>query len=455
MTIATSQFALDSTAQLYLGFFGRAPDAAGLYYWSQQIDMGVSPLEVAKGFAQSAEFEKKYANLSAKEKVTLAYQNILERSPDEGGLQFWASKLDAGTPIGDVIWSLVHSAFSQDGSADALLVQGKVRTALDLMIPTVLDTPSSVWSSQSGYGVINVSAALASILGIQIEEGAQFQSSIEQWPIPVLGFPDAWSAGFAGKGVVVAVIDTGLDLNNNALTHSVHPASWNFVANNANIQDDHGHGTAIASIITSKPNEQNPNALLGGAPDAELMVLKAMDASGRGSNANLVKAIDHALQYGADVINLSLGSGIFDLNTFKALERAADQGVIVTMAAGNNAASDPQNPAFYTKGFDTNLIVGSVYQDLDGSLLWAPSSNRAGSEEAFNYVNAPGIKVLAYGLNGAIQSWSGTSFATPYVTAAIADLLSTQSGLNPDLIVNALVNTSIELMGHPQTMHFA
>ena len=455
MTFATTQYALESVTQLYLGFFDRVPDAAGLKYWSGQIQGGLTPLEVAGGFAKSEEFIKTYGKLTAKEKVTLAYQNILERNPDQGGLNFWSQKLESGSSMGEVVWRIVNSAFTQQGDADSALVQGKVSQALKLMSPTLIDTPLSDWSPISGYGVINVNAALSSILGIQIQEGAKFKTGVEQWPISALEFSDAWSLGYTGKGVVVAVIDTGLDLKNDVLTHSIHPASWNFVANNANIQDDNGHGTAIASIITSRPNEKNPNALVGGAFDAELMVLKAMDASGRGSNANLVKAIDHAVKHGADVINLSLGSGAFDAATLKALERASDLGVIVTLAAGNASANNPQYPAFYTKGMETAITVGSVYQDPDGSLLWAPSSNRAGDEQAFNYVNAPGVKVLAYGLNGAIQSWTGTSFATPYVTAAIADLLSVNSGLDSEYIVNALVNTSIELIGSQQATYFA
>ena len=454
MSIAR-QFALETVAQLYLGVFGRAPDAGGLQYWSNQIAKGQSPLEVAAGFAQSTEFIEKYQNLTAQEKVILAYENILERAPDPGGLNYWAQMLELGTPIGEIVWRIVNAAFTQNGSQDALLVQGKVAHALALASPTILDIPTSTWSSVSGYGVVNVSAALSSILGIQVEEGMEFEMSVDQWPIPVIGLPEVWSAGFTGKGVVVAVVDTGIDLTNSALTHSIHPASWNFVLENSNIQDDHGHGTAIASIITSKPNEENPNALIGGSFDAELMVLKVMDASGRGSNENLAKAIDHAVLHGADVINLSLGSGIFDSVTLDALVRAADLGVIITMASGNIAASKPQYPALYSKEMDTGITVGSVYQDVDGLLAWAPSSNRAGDEDPFNYINAPGVKVLAYGLNGTIQSWSGTSFATPYVSAAIANLLSANSGLSAEYIVNALVNTSVELIGAQQDLYFA
>ncbi|NDH69762.1 MAG: DUF4214 domain-containing protein, partial [Gammaproteobacteria bacterium] len=65
------------------------------------------------GFAKSTEFVKKYGHLSASEQVQLAYQNILARPADPGGAQYWTEQLQSGTPIGDIVWSLVHSAYSQ------------------------------------------------------------------------------------------------------------------------------------------------------------------------------------------------------------------------------------------------------------------------------------------------------------------------------------------------------
>ena len=446
MPTPISQFAQESAAELYIGFFGRTPDAAGLYYWSNEISKGLSPLEVAKGFAKSTEFAQKYGDLTAAAQVNLAYQNILERAPDATGAQYWTSKLQGGTPIGDIVWNLVHSAFTQQGTADAMLVQGKVNSAVNLMSPVVADIPMSTWSSSSGYGVINVSAALSSILGLEIEPGAKFKTSVEQWSTKVTQFSDAWAAGYTGKGVTVAVIDTGIDLTNTALTHDISTLSWNFVANNANVQDDNGHGTAVATAITSRPTAGNANALVGGAYDAELMVLKAMDANGKGTQANLVAAINYAVANGADVINLSL-AGTNDAAILAALNNASAKGVIVCMAAGNTGASAPQYPAAYAKASNTVIAVGSAMQNTDGSVAWASSTNSAGTLEPYNYVLAPGSKVLAYGLNNVVKSWSGTSFATPYVTAAVADLLSVNSGLGAEQIVNALVNTSVDLIG--------
>jgi subtilisin family serine protease len=442
-----SQFAFHSATELYLGFFGRAPDAAGLYYWSNQISQGTSPIDVAKGFANSAEFIQKYGSLDAGAKIDLAYQNILDRLPDGGGHEYWTQRLESGTPIGDIIWSLVDTAFKQQGTVDGLLVQSKVANASTIFAPAILDTPLSTWNTSAGYGVINVASALSSVLGLTVKQGASFNSSIEQWPITVGHFPDAWAAGATGKGVVVAVIDTGIDLNNSAINHDISPWSWNFVSNNANVQDDNGHGSAVISQINSRPSATNTKALYGGAYDSEVMVLKALGADGQGTQKNLVAAINYAVEHGAKVINLSIGGNFNDAATLAALTNAADRGVIVCMAAGNSSATAPQYPAQYAKQLNTTIAVGSVAQNADGSVTWASSTNIAGSTVPYNYIDAPGAKILAYDLNGAIKNWTGTSFATPYVSAAAANLLSVNSGLGGEQIVNALVNTAVELVG--------
>ena len=447
MQTLKSQFAIDSAAQLYLGFFGRAPDTAGLAYWSSEIDRGATPVQVALGFAESAEFEATYGSLTAAQQVDLAYRNILERAPDQGGARYWTSQLQSGTPIGEIIWSLVNSAFVQQGTADAILIQEKIAAAQFFMTPVLLDQAVSPWSIKTGYGHIDLTAALSAALGSPISEGMEFKTSIEQWSTPVVGFQDAWAAGFTGKGVVIASIDSGLDLNNVALTQNLSQWNWNFVGNNANVQDDLGHGTAIASQMIARPLDPESPGLVGGAFDAELMVLKVVDSMGNGTQANLIAAINHAVKHGADVINISLGGGTVDANMLKALTNAADNGVIVTLAAGNSGASMPQLPARYAQITSNTIAVGSSALNADGSLMAATNTNGAGSASPFNYVLAPGSKVMAYGLNEVIQSWSGSSFATPYVSAAIANLLSANTGLGANQIVDALVNTSVNLVG--------
>ena len=448
MQTLRSQFAIDSAAQLYLGFFGRAPDTAGLAYWSSEIDRGTTPVQVATGFAKSAEFSAMYGPLSASKQIDLAYRNILERAPDPGGAAYWTTQLESGTPIGEIIWKLVNSAFNQTGNPDATLIQSKVAAAQAISAPVVLDKPVSEWSIKTGYGHIDLTAAMSAALGSPISEGMEFETSIEQWATPVIGFADSWAAGYTGKGVVIASIDSGVDLSNAALTQNLSQWSWNFVSNNNNIQDDHGHGTAIASQMIARPIDPLQPGLIGGAFDAELMVLKVVDAKGNGTEANLIAAINHAVKHGADVINISLGGGGVDVNMLKALSNAADNGVIVTLAAGHSSAGMPQFPARYAQEISSTIAVGSTSQGADGSISLLTTSNAAGTVTPYNFVLAPGAKIMAYGLNETIQSWSGTSFAAPFVSAAVANLLSANTGLAAHQIVDALVNTSIQLVGN-------
>jgi len=443
----TTQFAEDNVTELYLGFFGRAPDTAGLSYWATQIANGASPVDVAKGFAQSTEFIAQYSNLSAGAQITQIYQDILNRAPDISGAQYWTSQLNSGTPIGEIVWDLVNASFNQQGTPDGLLVQGKISAAEVLASPVVLNISTTAWSPINGFGEVNLASALSAALNLPLPQGTSIKTSAGEWQIGATHFQDAWAAGYTGKGVVIAEIDTGIDLNNAALTHNLSSASWNFVNNTANVQDDNGHGTAVASEMIAV-SASATGGMVGGAYDAQLMVLKAMDASGNGTQANLINAINYAVAHGANIINLSLGGATASPAELTALSNAASHGVIVCMASGNTGASAPQYPATYAQSASTTIAVGSSAQNLGvNSLSFTSNTNQAGSSSSYNFVNAPGTHVLAYGLNGVLETWSGTSFATPLVAAAAADILSAHTGLTAEQVVQAIVNTTVSLVG--------
>jgi len=142
-----------------------------------------------------------------------------------------------------------------------------------------------------------------------------------------------------------------------------------------------------------------------------------------------------------------LGGGGLDANMLRALNNAADNGVIITIAAGHTSAGMPQYPAIYAQSTSNTIAVGSSAQNADGSISLLTTTNAAGTTMPYNFVLAPGAKIMAYGLNDTVQSWSGTSFAAPFVSAAVANLLSANTGLAANQIVDALVNTSIQLVG--------
>ena len=117
----------DQVTELYLGFFGRAPDAAGFGYWTEKLANGTATVEgIANGFSNTPEFVANYGGLTPVQQVTKIYLNVLNRAPDAGGLAYWTGLLNSGSSIGAVTYQIVYAAFSQVGTADGLLVQNKV-----------------------------------------------------------------------------------------------------------------------------------------------------------------------------------------------------------------------------------------------------------------------------------------------------------------------------------------
>jgi minor extracellular serine protease Vpr len=157
----------------------------------------------------------------------------------------------------------------------------------------------------------------------------------------LVGAPQAWKEkdgsgrAVTGKGVKVAVIDTGVDTSHPDLKGKV-VGGYDFVKNDPNPQDENGHGTHVAGIIAGN------GKVKGVAPGASLLAYRVLDAEGIGTDANILAAIDQAVKDGANVMNLSLGS---DVNVPEdplswALTRAAEQGVVAVVAAGNAGPDD-------------------------------------------------------------------------------------------------------------------
>lgn len=291
-------------------------------------------------------------------------------------------------------------------------------TPITIPTPAPTPTPSATWSSSSGLGEISVLKALDLATGKTLADGAP--GIPLEWGVSSAKFQDAWAAGDTGKGVVIADIDTGVDLNNSALTHNLSQYNWNFVSNSANVQDDNGHGSFTASELAATAGSSN-NGVVGGAYDAQLMVLKALDASGSGSDSNIASAITYAVDHGANVINMSLGGSSPDPVLQTALQYAANHGVVVAIAAGNSGGSSPSYPAAYAQTVSNTIAVGATQQS-GSSLTLASFSNHAGGTTAYNFVDAPGVSLQGYNAHGQVVTESGTSMATPLVAAEAAIL---------------------------------
>lgn len=207
-----------------------------------------------------------------------------------------------------------------------------------------------------------------------------------------------------GRGVKIAVIDSGIDLNHPAFAGRLAPASeWKDFIDNDNVPQEvaggngYGHGTGVADVI------------LQVAPNATILPIRVLEADGTGDLDDVVSAIDWAIQKGAKVINMSLGSDLDQKSMQAMLKLIASHDMIAVASAGNNGMKSIQYPARH--GAEV-IGVGSV--DIDD----VKSTFSAYGKDLD--IMAPGEFVYTAYPNNQIAYWNGTSFAAPMVTGSIA-----------------------------------
>lgn len=280
----------------------------------------------------------------------------------------------------------------------------------------VLTTQPGSWNTTTGFGGIDVLNALGDALGKKIQDIVAPDSL--NYGLTTAHFDDAWAAGYTGKGQIIAVIDSGIDLNNKDLTAHLSKDSFNFVANNTNVQDDFGHGTFVASEIVAA---NNGDAITGAAYDAELMVLKVSNNLGNATPANVTNAIYYAVDHGADIISMSLDSVVSQPLIKAAFDYAKSHDVLVSVSAGNTAANKPSYPAIYAATNNNVVSVGAT-SNIQGKEYFNSISGKAGSAQSYNYVDAVGVGDQGYDQNGNVTKMSGTSMAAPLVASEMAIL---------------------------------
>ena len=175
-----------------------------------------------------------------------------------------------------------------------------------------------------------------------------------------VGVQHPQSLGFYGKGIKVAVIDTGVDSNHPDLNGKVI-GGYDFVENDDTPQDTNGHGTEVAGIIAAN------GKLKGVAPEAKILAYRVSDTGNAVSSDLIVKAIQKAIQDDVDIINLSLGVNRTNDKIEDAINQAVEKGITVVAAAGN---SGPDLRTIGSPGKDPHAItVGATYNNITASLV--------------------------------------------------------------------------------------
>jgi subtilisin family serine protease len=264
--------------------------------------------------------------------------------------------------------------------------------------------------------------------------------------------PEAWNIE-TGTGVMVGVIDTGIDYthpdlaanvwtnpleipgngiddDNNGYVDDVH--GYDFVNRDGDPMDDHGHGTHVAGTIAAVAN--NGIGVAGVSWHAKVMALKFLDAGGYGYASDAVDALNYATDMGAKITNNSWGGGEYSTALRDAIAAANSAGAVFVAAAGNYSSNNDTTP-FYPAGYEgPNVIVVAATDSNDGLASFSNFGRKTvllGAPGVGIYSTVPAVGASCCSSPTRYATLSGTSMAAPHVSGAAALLISHYPGLTP------------------------
>ena len=307
----------------------------------------------------------------------------------------------------------------QNGDVEAVRPDYRVRLA---------DVPNDTYFQSYQYSLQNRGAFID--LGGGISFTTTAGADIKAVP--------AWDVEKGGGELVIAVLDTGVDMTHPDLEDKIVSSGYDFANEDAEASDDHWHGTHVAGIVAAATG--NSAGVAGVAWNCRILPVKVVDASGEGYYSWIIDGIIWATDQGADVINLSLGGDVADPFLEDACAYAHDRGVLIAAAAGNDAGG-----VLYPAAYDDTVlaVAASDYNDAIASFSnFGPQID----------VAAPGVWVL-----GPVpQTYvgpdelpyvfaSGTSAATPHVAGLAALIRSAKPGLSADDIMRVVRYTADDI----------
>ncbi|WP_317855762.1 S8 family serine peptidase [Chakrabartyella piscis] len=359
--------------------------------------------------------------------------------------------------------SFVVPTFGASKSSDADYVEGEyLATVESLEEAEAMAAAYNMDLKSYAYGIaVFTETGVASLSSIDEDLVAEFPelypnerfelydaeltaTSTSQYHHDLLDTAEAWKTA-TGSGVTVAIIDTGIDIDHAEFTGQALANSYNSDEDKYGteyVEDNHGHGSHVAGIVAAKKDDAND--VYGVAPDATLMIIKGDYVEGSQhyfTMSSLATGIKHAVDKGANIINMSLGTSTEPVGTAlkEAVDYAVANGVLIIAASGNSSVESVSYPAAY----DGVIAVSAV----DSSLNFATSYSNYG--DAID-ISAPGSGVYSANYNGGYTTKSGTSMASPMVAGVAALVLSTNSSYTINDLEDALLDTASEKgdLGH-------
>ncbi len=251
-----------------------------------------------------------------------------------------------------------------------------------------------------------------------------------QWAIPKIEVDKAWEVNIGSPDIVVAVIDTGIDISHTDLKNNVI-SGVDIVNGNSASMDDNGHGTYVSGIIAAEAN--NSIGIAGISWKSRLMPVKVLTASGEGSYSDLIEGIIYAADHGARILNLSLGGYSYSQFLGDAIQYAHSSRAVIVAAGGNENTDEQLYPAAYS-----NVIGVSATDPFDQR--W-PSSNHG----TYISLSAPGVGVLSTQRENSYGEATGTSVSAAQVSGVAALILSKNPDFSNTQVENILYQTADDL----------
>ncbi|MBT7046836.1 MAG: S8 family serine peptidase [Gammaproteobacteria bacterium] len=284
----------------------------------------------------------------------------------------------------------------------------------------------------------------------------------DQWYLSTVNAFNAWDLGTDCSDVIIVTVDTGIDLNHpelvnnlwqnpgeiaensfdddgNGIIDDVH--GYNPFKNNGNPDDDNGHGTHVAGVIAAAGN--NADGIAGLCWSAQVMAIKFLDHFGGGTVSDAVRGIQYAIDNKPlntpMIINNSWVIGQYSQALEDVLKLAEDEGIFVTVAAGNTGADNDEIvvlPTYFRKQFDNIISVANVDQQ-DNLYVGSKGSSNFGLNSVD--ISAPGTDIYSTFKGDAYKALTGTSMATPVVSGAAALALKQRPEISAEELKAALL----------------
>jgi subtilisin family serine protease len=351
------------------------------------------------------------------------------------------------------------------GEAETLGIETVQTDAFELINARVVRLPATTESIQAS----NLISILAERPGVAYVEPNYRLFALKtpndpefpnQYALKKINAETAWDTIFESPNVVVAVVDTGIDYkhpdlsrnmwtntgetpgNNqdddgNGIVDDIHGANFVPASATGDPMDDNRHGTHVAGTIGAVTD--NNLQVAGVTYNVRLMALKFLDAQGRGSTTNAIRAIEYAIKHKADIMNNSWGGGGASQALRSAIDAANNSGILFVAAAGNSGKDNDAEP-HYPSSYDVPNVLAVMATDAQDAMpIWTNFGAKSVD------LAAPGASILSTVPGGGLQKLSGTSMATPHVAGAAA-LLKAQDPARTATDLKQILMDSVEII---------